>query len=221
MGGIGWKGFFCLSVFRRKNDFFFLTLLARRWTCGMTQSPSYYTGDSRSQRGRPLSVCPLLYTPRVQSRGSRANKRVRDMRGGASANYRKKWAQSAGHLCLLADDVCFPPFILSVVPGHSTRWLSLMQKFRFYSFLFVFCFFSSPVCSGSLDETGTFKKWRGEVNSAQKEIEFRNFRLSDQFARIEKEKKKKKKSQSQTTRKSKGRKAKRIGHSEPSWNRRQ
>jgi hypothetical protein len=68
-----------------------------------------------------------------------------------------------------------------------------MQKFRFYSFLFVFCFFSSPVCSGSLDETGTFKKWRGEVNSAQKEIEFRNFRLSDQFARIEKEKKNKRK----------------------------
>jgi hypothetical protein len=66
-----------------------------------------------------------------------------------------------------------------------------MQKFRFYSFLFVFCFFPSPVCSGSLDETGTFKKWRGEVNSAQKEIEFRNFRLSDQFARIEKEKKSK------------------------------
>lgn len=43
-----------------------------------------------------------------------------------------------------------------------------------------------------MDETGTFKKWRGEVNSAQKEIEFRNFRLSDQFARIEKKKKKKK-----------------------------
>jgi hypothetical protein len=60
--------------------------------------------------------------------------------------------------------------------------------------LFIFfCFFSSPVCSGSLDETGTFKKWRGEVNSAQKEIEFRNFRLSDQFARIEKEKKTKEK----------------------------
>lgn len=76
----------------------------------------------------------------VQSRGSRANKRERHGEGGASANYRKKWAQSAGHLCLLADDVCFPPFILSVVPGHSTRWLSLMQKFRFYSFIFVYFF---------------------------------------------------------------------------------
>jgi hypothetical protein len=58
-----------------------------------------------------------------------------------------------------------------------------------FLFLFLFClFFSSPVRSGSLDETGTFKKWRGEVNSAQKEIEFKNFRLSDQFARVEKEK---------------------------------
>jgi hypothetical protein len=64
-------------------------------------------------------------------------------------------------------------------------------SFLFFSFCFLFFFFSCLFRFIGRDRT--FKKWRGEVNSAQKEIEFRNFRLSDQFARIEKEKKNKRK----------------------------
>jgi hypothetical protein len=79
---------------------------------------------------------------RVRSRGI-WREQERHGRASTKANYRKKWAQSAGHFCL-ADDVCLDSLslchFLFFFPGHSTRWLSLMQKS---------CFVSSSLFLGS------------------------------------------------------------------------